>query len=140
MKRWLFFGYGLASYVLFFGVYAYMAAFVGGFVRAKDDRYAERRVDGHCGGDQSVLLLVLFGLQHSVMARPGFKRVWTRIVPQPIERSTYVLASSAVLVLLMWAWRGIDVVVWDVQQPVLRGVAWATVCRGLAARAGREPA
>ena len=90
MKRWLFFGYGAVSYVLFFALYAYMAAFVGGFGVPKT-------IDTPSGGPVGVavavnlLLLALFGLQHSVMARPGFKRVWTRIVPQPIERSTYVL-------------------------------------------------
>ena len=68
----------------------------------------------------NLLLLALFGVQHSVMARPAFKRVWTRIVPEPIERSTYVLASNAVTILLMWQWRGIDQVVWNVEQPVVR--------------------
>ena len=105
MKRWLFFGYGLASYGLFFALYAYMAGFVGGFAVPKT-------IDSPSGGSVgmavavNLLLLAVFGLQHSVMARPGFKRVWTRIVPQPIERSTYMYASTAVLVLLMWAWRG----------------------------------
>lgn len=129
MKRWLFFGYGLASYGLFFALYAYMAGFVGGFAVPKT-------IGSPSGGSLgaaiavNLLLLALFGLQHSVMARPGFKRVWTRIVPQPIERSTYMYASTAALVLLMWAWRGINVVVWDVEQPVLRGVAWGLFAAG----------
>jgi methanethiol S-methyltransferase len=129
MKRWLFFGYGLASYGLFFVLYAYMAGFVGGFAVPKT-------IDSPNGGTVgaaivvNLALLALFGLQHSVMARPGFKRVWTQIVPQPIERSTYMYASTAALVLLMWAWRGIDVVVWNVQQPVLRTFAWGLFAAG----------
>jgi protein-S-isoprenylcysteine O-methyltransferase Ste14 len=129
MKRWLFFGYGLACYGLFFGLYAYMAGFVGGFL-------VPNSIDTPSGGTLwsavvvNLSLLALFGLQHSVMARPGFKRVWTRIVPQPIERSTYLLASCVVLALLMWAWRGIDVVVWNLEQPLLRGIAWALFAAG----------
>ncbi|MEO7404099.1 MAG: methanethiol S-methyltransferase, partial [Burkholderiales bacterium] len=75
-------------------------------------------------------LLVIFAVQHSVMARPGFKRVWTRIIPQPIERSTYVLASCAVSILLMWQWHGIDQTIWDVRQPILRGLLWGMFVAG----------
>jgi protein-S-isoprenylcysteine O-methyltransferase Ste14 len=129
MKRWLFFAFGAASYVMFFALYAYMAAFVGGFAVAWTiDTPSETPMGMAVAINLS--LLALFGLQHSVMARPGFKRVWTRIVPQPIERSVYVLASNAVLALLMWQWRGIDAVVWNIEQPVLRGVAWALFAAG----------
>jgi methanethiol S-methyltransferase len=129
MKRWLFFGYGLASYGLFFALYAYMAGFVGNFLVPKS-------IDTPTGGSTGAALainsavLALFGLQHSVMARPGFKRVWTRIVPQPIERSTYMYASTAALVLLMWAWRSMDVVVWNLEQPALRTIAWTLFAAG----------
>ena len=129
MKRWLFFGYGLASYVLFFVLYAYLAGFVGNFL-------VPTSIDTPSGGSVraavavNLALLALFGLQHSVMARPGFKRLWTRIIPQPIERSTYMYASTAALVLLMWAWRGIDVVVWNIQQPQLRTFAWGFFAAG----------
>jgi protein-S-isoprenylcysteine O-methyltransferase Ste14 len=129
MKRWLFFGYGAVSYTLFFVLYAYMAGFVGGFGVPKT-------IDTPSGSPVGVaiavnlLLLAVFGLQHSVMARPGFKYVWTRVVPQPIERSTYMFASTAALVLLMWAWQGIDVVVWNLQQPVLRTIAWGLFAAG----------
>ncbi len=105
MKRWLFFGYGLACYGLFFGVYVYMAGFVGGLL-------VPQSIDSPSGGPiefagaVNLLLLAVFGLQHSIMARPAFKRIWTRLVPQPIERSTYVLASCLVVMLLTWQWRG----------------------------------
>ncbi|MGD9636235.1 MAG: methanethiol S-methyltransferase [Pirellulales bacterium] len=129
MKRWLFFTYGTASYLLFFALYAYMACFVGGFA-------IPHTIDSPAGGAVApavavnVALLLLFGLQHSVMARPWFKSIWTRIVPTPIERSTYMYASTFALVLLMWAWRPIDAIVWHVEQPALRTAAWALFVAG----------
>ncbi|SDU44125.1 Protein-S-isoprenylcysteine O-methyltransferase Ste14 [Gordonia westfalica] len=67
-------------------------------------------------------LLTLFAAQHSVMARDGFKRRWTRIVPQPIERSTYVLAATACLAALLWWWHPITATVWDVSTPAVRWI------------------
>jgi protein-S-isoprenylcysteine O-methyltransferase Ste14 len=78
----------------------------------------------------NLVLLALFAAQHSVMARPGFKHVWTRAVPKPIERSTYVLVTCIVTILLMWQWRGIDAVVWDIEHPVFRAVLWAVFAYG----------
>ena len=123
MRRWVYFIYGAASHALFFGVFAYMAGFVGNFAVAKS---IDSVADGPIGTAMlvDVLLLAMFAAQHSIMARPGFKRYWTRIVPEPIERSTYVLVSCAVTIVMMWQWRGIDLTVWDVQQPVLRGLLW----------------
>jgi protein-S-isoprenylcysteine O-methyltransferase Ste14 len=129
MKRWLFFAYGLVCYALFFATYAYMAAFVGGFGVPKT---IDSPVSGTIVAALAVNfgLLALFGVQHSVMARPGFKRVWTRFVPQSIERSTYVLASCVALAVVMWAWRPIDVAVWNIEQTTLRTIAWSLFAAG----------
>ncbi|MEX2318055.1 MAG: methanethiol S-methyltransferase [Pirellulales bacterium] len=129
MRRWLFFAYGVACHLLFLGTFAWMACFVGNL-------FVSKSIDTVVAGSTrqavviDLLLLGMFGVQHSVMARPAFKRVWTRIVPQPIERSTYVLVSCAAVFLLIWQWRGIDTVVWDVQQPLFRGLLWGLFVAG----------
>ena len=115
----LFFVYGVACHALFLGVYAWMAAFVCnlGFGLIPT-------VDGPRGGSIwaavaiDVLLIALFSVQHSVMARPGFKQWWTRFVPQPVERSTYVLFSCVAMIALMALWRPIGGTVWQVTDPV----------------------
>ena len=78
----------------------------------------------------NLLLMGLFAVQHSVMARPAFKRMWTRIVPQPIERSTYVLMSCVVTSVLMWQWRSIDFVIWDLRSSGLRIALWCLFVAG----------
>jgi len=114
--------YGLVCYLVFLGTSLYAIGFVGG-------QLVPRTVNA--GGPSSapgaallidLLLLGLFAAQHSVMARRGFKRVWTEIVPEPIERSTYVLCASACLILLFIAWRPMPHVVWNVDRPGLRSV------------------
>ena len=75
-------------------------------------------------------LLMVFGIQHSVMARQWFKRAWTRVIPEPVERSTYVLLSSLLLLLLFWQWRPIGGVVWNVENPAGRVVLYAVFAAG----------
>jgi protein-S-isoprenylcysteine O-methyltransferase Ste14 len=117
LRTFLMVVYAVGCYVFFFVTFLYLMAFVG-------DLPVPRTIDvGRAArvGEAVVvdlLLLTLFGLQHSVMARQGFKRWWTRFVPQPVERSTYVLAATLVLALLMWQWRPIaSPLVWNVENP-----------------------
>ena len=104
--------YGTVCYALFLGVFTYAIGFVANLVvpRSIDDAVAASPIQAVI---VNVSLLTLFALQHSVMARPAFKRWWTRYVPPSVERSTYVVLASACLALLFWQWRSIDVVVWD---------------------------
>lgn len=129
MKRWLFFVYGVGCYLLFFAVYAYMVGFVGGaFVPKTID--TPSALPSAVAVGVNLFLIGLFAVQHSVMARPGFKQLWTRIVPKPIERSTYVLASCLVTIILMWQWQGIDTIVWHVQIPQARKLMWMLFAAG----------
>ena len=122
-KRAVFFVYGVTVHLLFLVTYAWLACFVGNVgVGRSIDRSAAGAVGWAVVIDLG--LIVLFGLQHSIMARPSFKRVWTKIVPEPIERTTYVLASCVVTAMLIWGWRTVDVVVWDVESRVGRAVLW----------------
>lgn len=117
MKRFLFFAYGVACHLLFLATFAWMAGFVTNYLVP---RTIDSAPTGFAGQAVLVnlLLLGLFALQHSVMARPAFKRVWTRFIPPPIERSTYVLLSCLVTGVVMWQWRSIDLVVWNVEHPL----------------------
>ena len=124
-KRILFFAYGVFSYLIFLGTFLYAVGFIGNFGVS---RTLDGEASGHFGTNLAINvgLLVLFAVQHSVMARKWFKERWTRVVPQPIERSTYVLFSSIALILLFWQWRPLGVVVWSVENPIgvfaLRGL------------------
>lgn len=117
MSRFLSLLYGTAAYVAFLAVFLYAIAFVAGIGVPK-------HIDSGTTGSVlaavgiNLALLSLFAVQHSVMARPAFKRWWTRFVPTPIERSTFVLASSLVLALLFWQWRPLPMPVWDFQGTV----------------------
>jgi methanethiol S-methyltransferase len=121
--------YGLAAYVFFLATFLYAIAFVG-------DLPVPKTIDSGAASPLAealivnLLLLGLFAVQHSVMARPAFKRWWTRIVPERIERSTYVLAATAALALLLWQWRPIaEPVFWHIENrtgvAVLSVVFWA---------------
>ncbi len=121
LKRLLFFAYGVASYLIFLATFGYAIAFVGGFL-------VPSRLDGPLQGSLAgalavdALLLTIFAVQHSVMARRWFKERWTQIIPWIIERSTYVLFASLALLLLFWQWRPIGVPIWTVAQPTARAV------------------
>ena len=113
MTRLLFAVYGLLAYLFFFGTFLYAAAFVANIPGLKT-------MDTGSSGTLTeaivvdLLLLGLFAVQHSVMARPAFKRWWAKFVPPPIERSTYVLFASAALALLCWQWQPLGRPLWTV--------------------------
>ena len=121
MQRKLFFVYGVVAHAMFLGVYAWMAAFVGnlgfGLIPTID---GPRQGSLAAAVTIDLLLIALFGVQHSVMARPTFKRWWTQYVPPAIERSTYVMISNLLVILLMWQWRPVGGGVWDVAHPAGR--------------------
>jgi len=129
LKRIATFIYGVISYLLFFGTFLYAIGFIGNLVVPKS-------IDsGRTGplGEALLIdagLLTLFAVQHSLMARPFFKRAWTRLVPKPAERSTYVLLSSLALLLLFWQWQPIGGVVWTVEQPVIQMVIYGLYAMG----------
>jgi len=131
LKRILFFAYGVVCYLIFFGTFLYAVGFIGNFgVPTTLD--GAPRTDLTTAFAINTGLLALFAVQHSVMARRWFKQQWTRIVPQPIERSTYVLFSSLALILLFWQWRPMGGVVWSVQDPVTTVVLRALFAFGFA--------
>jgi protein-S-isoprenylcysteine O-methyltransferase Ste14 len=127
MNRALAFLYGVVCYLIFLFAFLYAIAFVGNLFDLKTIDSGPQGplvpsliIDG--------LLLSLFAVQHSVMARQWFKRAWTRFVPEPVERSTYVLLASLVLLLLYWQWQPITTIVWDVRNPngrlLLQALFW----------------
>ena len=124
--------YGAASYVVFLVAFLYAIGFVGGFGVPKTIDTGEP-TPWAAALAIDVLLLGAFAVQHSVMARPGFKRWWTRFVARSVERSTYVLLASLILLLLFWQWRPIGGTVWQAEGAAamvlwaLYGVGWVVV-------------
>jgi protein-S-isoprenylcysteine O-methyltransferase Ste14 len=129
MGKILAFLYGLVSYVIFFGTFLYAIGFVGGVAVPKT-------IDsGPVGGLVPSLVIVtlllgVFAIQHSVLARPAFKAWWTRFVPKAIERSTYVLLASLALILLFWQWRPLPSPIWWVTAPAGVAVLWVLFALG----------
>ncbi len=136
MSRIVCFVYGVCAYLLFLVAFLYAVGFVEGWIVPKAIN------DGARGPAAQailvdVLLLAAFAIQHTIMARPAFKRGFAKIVPAAIERSTFVLAASALLCLLFWQWRPLPELIWHVEQPAIRAllvglsvVGWGIVLYG----------
>lgn len=122
--------FAIFAYAVFFATFLYLICFVGDlpFAGTTVDRGPEAPVAAALV--INILLISLFGIQHSVMARQGFKRAWTRIVPPPAERSVYVLIASLTLIILFAFWRPIEGTVWDVSRTALAGPIWILFALG----------
>lgn len=129
--RALFLAISVVIYAVFFATFLYLIGFVGnlaGLPLTVDHGGPAGPVGSAVIAN--IVLISLFGLQHSVMARQGFKRAWTRTVPQPIERSVYVLFASLALIILFSFWRPIEGTVWSVSNPLAQTILWALFLAG----------
>lgn len=130
-KRILIFLYGVICYAIFFGTFLYAIGFIGNFGVPVTIDGEPTRPFGEALAI-NIALLTLFAVQHSVMARPAFKRWWTQYVPDAAERSTYVLASSLCLIVLFAFWEPMGGVIWSVQDPMGQAVLYAIFALGWA--------
>jgi protein-S-isoprenylcysteine O-methyltransferase Ste14 len=128
-RRITIFLYGVVSYAVFFATFLYAIGFIGNFaVPTTLDGAPTRAFMPSLLIDLG--LLALFALQHSIMARPAFKRWFTRVIPESAERSTYVLASSLALIALFYAWEPLGGLVWSVEDAAARGALWGAYAFG----------
>lgn len=130
MGRSLSLVFGVVCYGIFFVTFLYLIGFLANFGVPKGIDTGSTMSFGLALGID-IALIVLFGLQHSVMARPGFKAAWTRIVPPSIERSVYVLLSSLALVVLFWLWVPLPQTVWQADAPWAQSLLWGLYGAGL---------
>ena len=128
MSRLLSLLFAIVSYAIFFATFLYLIVFVGDFNLGA---FSPRTVDNPpsdlpLGAALAInaALIALFGLQHSIMARQGFKRAWTKVVPPHVERSMFVLIASLVLVIMFRFWQPIDTVVWDITASIAADLVW----------------
>jgi len=129
MKRLVFFLYGTFCYLFFLGIFLYAVGFLGNF-GVPNTIDGPPQISFWQALAINTLLLGLFAVQHSVMARQGFKRWWTRYVPQPLERSTYVLFTNIALVLMFYAWQPIGGEIWQVQSPIGQALLYGVFAAG----------
>jgi methanethiol S-methyltransferase len=129
MKRSLVLIYGVVCYAVFFATFLYGIGFIGNFIVPTSIDAAPFTGLGEAIAIDT-LLLGIFALQHSIMARPAFKRWWTRLIPTAMERSTYTLLSSVALALVFWQWRPIGAVIWHADSEVLRTLLYAGYASG----------
>src|SRR5262249_44616469 len=121
--------YGIVCYLAFFGTFLYAIGFIGNFAVPKTMDSGPQTPFSQALAINAALLGV-FAIQHSVMARQWFKRAWTRMVPTPVERSTYVLFSSLALILLFWKWEPLGGVIWNIENGTARIVVLALYAFG----------
>jgi protein-S-isoprenylcysteine O-methyltransferase Ste14 len=129
MRRFAILAYGVISYLIFFASFLYLIGFVAGVVVPKD-------INGGIADSSISAILInlsfilLFGVQHTIMARSAFKERWTKIIPAAAERSTFVLVTSLILMATFWQWRAMPEVIWSAQSPILVGLLYAGCALG----------
>lgn len=130
MLRQLALVYGLISYLIFLGSFVYAIGFVGNLIVPKSIDAPPVVASWARALVQDAALLLLFAVPHSIMARPSFKTWWARFIPSHLERSTYVLQSSVLLLLLFWLWIPMPAVIWELNVQAVRATVWAFYCFG----------
>lgn len=134
MSRALSLGFAIVAYAVFFATFLYLIVFVGDLdLGALSPRTVDNPASDLPLGAAliiNVALIALFGIQHSVMARQGFKRAWTKIVPKQVERSFFVLIASLVLLIMFRFWQPIDMVVWSIAAPIAADILWVLFWAG----------